>query len=227
MLAAITAIAFPPYQTAAKADDGATLSGSVFLVSGSSGVQNRAGSFRNAYGRSRVQKSENSSSRGISTLIWIETKEAPKREIRNEPIILDQKNQEFAPHILPLIAGETVRIRNSDPVYHNVFSLSKIKKFDVGRRPKGDYKDVTFSEPGLVDVFCDIHSHMHALIVVMPKSTQHWVERNGSGDFRFENLQPGNYTVHATALGYEMETVDITIEAGSSSVELPVIRLEP
>lgn len=203
------------------------LTGSVRLSAGSTVQRNIGGGYQNAYGRQNTQSSGVSESNSeTQVLIWLEQSTENQPEPRLEPVVLDQKNHRFEPRLIPIIAGETVRIKNSDPVYHNVFSLSDTKKFDVGRRPQGDYKDVTFNEPGLVDVFCDIHSDMHALIVVMPRSTTTWTSRRGSGEFKFENLEVGTYRMHATALGYNSHTQTINIENSQQSIELSAIRLE-
>ena len=77
---------------------------------------------------------------------------------------LDQRNETFVPHVLAIVAGTTVDFPNSDETYHNVFSLSSTKPFDLGRYAAGHSKSIRFDRPGIVRVFCDIHSHMLSLI---------------------------------------------------------------
>ena len=79
---------------------------------------------------------------------------------------MDQRNETFVPHVLAIVAGTTVDFPNSDQTYHNVFSLSKTRSFDLGRYAVGRSKSVRFDRPGIVRVFCDIHSHMSAFILV-------------------------------------------------------------
>src|SRR5690349_3523148 len=79
---------------------------------------------------------------------------------------MDQKDETFVPHIMAIVAGTTVDFPNNDHTYHNVFSLSKTKTFDLGRYAVGRSKSVRFDRPGIVRVFCDIHSHMSAFILV-------------------------------------------------------------
>ena len=79
---------------------------------------------------------------------------------------MDQRNETFVPHVLAIVAGTTVDFPNNDQTYHNVFSLSKTKSFDLGRYAVGRSKSVRFDRPGIVRVFCDIHSHMSAFILV-------------------------------------------------------------
>jgi plastocyanin len=77
---------------------------------------------------------------------------------------LDQRNQTFVPWVLAIPVGTTVDFPNSDSTFHNVFSLSKARRFDLGRYPKGATRSVRFDRPGVVRVFCEIHSHMNAYV---------------------------------------------------------------
>ena len=79
---------------------------------------------------------------------------------------MDQRNETFVPHLLAVPAGTVVDFPNNDSTYHNVFSLSKAKRFDLGRYARGRSKAVRFDTPGIVRVFCDIHSHMSAFVLV-------------------------------------------------------------
>ena len=72
----------------------------------------------------------------------------------------------FVPHVLAVMVGTMVDFPNSDMTYHNVFSLSQAKRFDLGRYAAGKSKSVRFDRPGVVRVFCDIHSHMNAFVLV-------------------------------------------------------------
>ena len=76
--------------------------------------------------------------------------------------------QKFVPRILAIVAGQAVEFHNSDNVYHNIFSYSPPKKFDLGRYPKGKSRSVTFVKAGAVQVYCDIHSDMRADIIIAP-----------------------------------------------------------
>lgn len=102
-----------------------------------------------------------------------------------------QKDQSFYPEVLPITVGTTVDFPNLDPVFHNVFSYSKAKKFDLGRYPKGHSKSVTFDTPGLVKVFCEIHSTMRAHILVLEQPYYAIVAPDGS--FRIPDVPAGDY----------------------------------
>lgn len=165
-----------------------------------------------------------STSHGI--LIWLEDKnqEAEYENRETNIQVLDQINKRFYPRLMAVKVGEFVRIKNSDPVYHNVFSLSKVKRFDVGRRSPKDYEDVYFDKAGIVDVFCDIHSDMHAVIRVLPKYTLQWKKMEGSGTFRFENVPEGEYVLRFYTMGDRNESMDIEV-AGENKLTVDTIRL--
>lgn len=146
-----------------------------------------------------------------SALVVLSGIGTPDTDTQASPVILDQKDQRFSPNLLPVQLNDKVRIRNSDPVYHNVFSLSSTKKFDVGRRPKGEYLDVIFDKPGVVDVFCDIHSNMHAVIYVLPANAVSWVKVKSGEVFNLSKVPPGNYELTIFANGYEEQVLRIQV----------------
>ena len=80
---------------------------------------------------------------------------------------LRQHDERFLPHVLPVVRGTTVAFPNDDPLFHNVFSLSRAKSFDLGRYAQGSARSVTFDRSGIVQVFCHIHSDMSAVALVL------------------------------------------------------------
>jgi plastocyanin len=110
-----------------------------------------------------------------------------------QPVRLAQKNQAFVPRVLAVAVGTTVDFPNLDPIYHNVFSVSPVKRFDLGKYPKGQSKRVTFGKPGLVNVFCDIHSNMEAFVMVLPHHA--FAQPAESGSFALPELSGGRYTL--------------------------------
>ena len=109
------------------------------------------------------------------------------------PPRLAQKDQMFAPRVVAIAAGGAVDFPNQDPIYHNVFSVSPAKRFDLGKYPRGSSRSVVFQKPGIVNVFCDIHSDMSAFIVVVPKSA--WARPAADGHYAIKGLPAGRYTL--------------------------------
>lgn len=108
--------------------------------------------------------------------------------------ILEQEGLQFRPALLPIMVGTTVSFPNLDETYHNVFSYSKAKAFDLGRYlDEEKIPRVTFEEPGVVSVFCEIHNHMRATILVL--DSPHFVTTDTSGSFRLEGLPAGEFTL--------------------------------
>ena len=77
-----------------------------------------------------------------------------------------QKNKQFTKDKLTIKVGDSVKFTNQDPFFHNIFSLSELKTFDLGSYPKGEFRTVTFDQPGTLDVECAIHPNMHMVIEV-------------------------------------------------------------
>jgi len=108
---------------------------------------------------------------------------------------INQIKRRFQPEVLAVPAGSTVAFPNSDPVFHNVFSLSKTKAFDLGNYPKGQSRSVLFEKPGIVLVHCHLHPNMNAVIVVTP--SRFYVQPGETGRFELSGVPPGRYTAVA------------------------------
>lgn len=194
--------------------DTGSIQGTVMLGVQQSPVQ--LGGAGNRYGRSSKENSSTSNSPEDSVLIWLVSTEEVDTSPPESSAILNQRNIEFSPSLLAIRQNETISIQNSDPVYHNVFSLSSTKKFDAGRRPKGDNIKITFEKPGVVDVFCDIHSNMHAVIYVMPSDVLTWKKAKSGNSFEFSEIPEGNYELKFYALGYKEQSIPIEVNTGET-----------
>ena len=108
---------------------------------------------------------------------------------------MTQRAERFEPHVLPVQAGSTVDFPNADGIYHNVFSLSGARTFDLGRYPRGTSKAVTFERPGIVQVFCHIHSDMSAIVMVLDSPA--FAVPDADGRYAIRDVPPGEYTLVA------------------------------
>ena len=125
---------------------------------------------------------------------------------------MNQRNETFVPHVLAIVAGTTVDFPNNDNTYHNVFSLSKARSFDLGRYAAGHSKAVRFDRPGIVRVFCEIHSHMSAYILVF--SHRYFAVTDDEGRYRIDDVPPGSYTVMAWNEATPTESQRVTVPDG-------------
>ena len=129
--------------------------------------------------------------------------------------VMDQRNETFVPHVLAITTGTTVEFPNSDRFYHNVFSLSKTRSFDLGRYATGRSKAIRFDRSGIVRVFCDIHSHMNAFILVF--SHPFFGMTDIEGRYRIDNVPPGNYNVIAWHEGVASEPKPVSVPEGGAT----------
>lgn len=135
---------------------------------------------------------------------------------------MNQKNATFIPHVLPVLKGTTVEFVNEDKTYHNVFSLSSIKKFNIGRRPTGEVVPVRFDKTGVAEIFCDIHSYMSAFIVVLDNS--YFAKPDARGFFKIENIPPGAYTMKVWHERLHCDDESVTVTAGGTTTVHPVLE---
>src|ERR1700730_9254855 len=109
---------------------------------------------------------------------------------------MSQKNAMFEPELLPIQVGTAVDFPNLDDTYHNVFSYSKTKRFDLGRYRKEEKPaTVVFDKPGVITVHCEIHDRMRRTILVL--ETPYFQKSDTSGRYRIDHLPPGRYTLRA------------------------------
>ncbi len=126
-----------------------------------------------------------------------------------------QKNTQFSIKLLVIGTGDSVAFPNNDHVSHNVFSLSRTKKFDFGIYPPGSDRTVQFQEPGLVDVFCNIHQEMHATIAVVP--SDYYAASDKQGAFRIADVPAGKYTAVVWRKGKEVRRQAVVVVAGTDA----------
>ncbi len=152
------------------------------------------------------------------SVVYLETAPQPAfAEPQPRRATLDQRNETFVPYVLALTVGSTVDFPNSDRTYHNVFSLSKTKRFDLGRYPRGQSRSVRFDQPGVVRVFCEIHSHMSAWILVF--AHPYFATTDVEGRYHIDGVPPGSYTLVAWNDGAVRARREVRVAAEGETVD--------
>jgi plastocyanin len=129
---------------------------------------------------------------------------------------VQQLDRRFMPDLVVVPVGSSVSFPNMDPIFHNIYSLSRPKSFDLGNYDKGETRKVTFPKAGIVEVYCHLHPNMAATIIVTPNR---WYARpDRSGQFRIPHVPPGQYTVVAWHKSAGFFRKSIVVEEGRDSV---------
>jgi plastocyanin len=130
---------------------------------------------------------------------------------REQVVKTTQKDANFEPHVLPVVVGTTVRWPNEDDIFHNVFSMSDAKEFDLGYYKKDKVPEVVFDRVGRVDVFCAIHSKMHCIVLVLPNPF--FAKADDRGRFTIKDLPAGTYKVKAWHERLPAQTREVVVPA--------------
>jgi plastocyanin len=139
-------------------------------------------------------------------------KEPPSTDVTQ----VAQKDKKFVPDLVAITVGEHITFPNNDAFLHNVFSQSNARKFDLGSFRRGDAKDKDFPDPGVVDVYCNIHPEMAATILVLPNRRH--THRKPDGSYVIEGVPAGNWTVFAYTRRTTKPTMaPVTVVAGQDA----------
>lgn len=125
-----------------------------------------------------------------------------------------QQDTAFAPAAVFVPVGGTVDFPNADPFFHNVFSYSSSKRFDLGRYPQGQAKSVSFEEPGVVSVLCEVHDKMRGVILVTENRHHAVVAEDGS--YRIDGLPAGEHRVVFWSVDHEAEEHIVSVRPGQT-----------
>lgn len=139
---------------------------------------------------------------------------APARP-RATPPSMAQHDTAFVPGVLVVPVGTAVEFPNEDPFFHNVFSYSGPKRFDLGRYPRGESKTVQFDEPGVVNVYCEVHESMRAAIIVVENPFHATVGADGA--FRITGVPPGRYRLVAWHADHGTDEAEVEVRAGGTA----------
>lgn len=133
--------------------------------------------------------------------------------------LIDQKNMQFHPHVLPVLVGTTVDFLNSDDVLHNVFSPDKCSdKFNLGSWPKGQTRSYTFKNPGCTPtLLCNVHPEMQGNVVVL--ETPYYAVTSADGKYEIKNVPAGKYTLKIWHEKLHGDTKEVTVPDKGSVTE--------
>lgn len=137
-------------------------------------------------------------------------------------VLMDQKSLRFVPHVLPIQVGTTVEFANSDPLAHNVFSISSTKRFNLGLYGRGTSRRVKFDQPGVVQLLCNVHQEMSAFIVVV--KSPYFARTAADGSFRIDNLPAGRHRVRIWHEAMDERSYDVVVAA--AGITKKTIRLD-
>jgi plastocyanin len=146
-------------------------------------------------GRIVILEKDNKPSPDLSdAVLYLEAPAAVTTAARPVTVEIAITDKTYAPHVVVVPLGSTVRFPNHDPFNHNVFSVSEPNTFDLGLYGRGEAKSYTFTHPGLVRVYCNVHPRMVAYVLVM--ENRYYAQPGNDGSFAIDNVPPGRYRLH-------------------------------
>jgi plastocyanin len=176
-----------------------------------------------AYPSRQVNRKTPSAAEIANVVVFV--KDAPIEQVL--PVThssIAQADEAFVPRVTAITRASTVEFPNFDPFFHNVFSLSRGATFDLGRFRKGEKRERTFMQAGVIKVYCHIHSEMAATIMVFDHRLYTTPSLNGT--FAIDAVPPGTYRLSAWHERIGETTKTIQVVAGESAgveFSLPVV----
>jgi plastocyanin len=143
-------------------------------------------------------------------VVWLDAPSAPRP--RERRFVVHQRNMEFVPRVLVAPVGSTVDLPNDDRIFHNVFSFTNGKPFDLGLYPTGASKPIRLDRAAVNRLYCNIHPHMAAYIVAV--DSPYYASSDKTGNFSIADVPPGRYTYHAWRSGADTLSATITVGDG-------------
>lgn len=152
--------------------------------------------------------------RADNAVVWLE---GPKTRAPDSPVVVNQAKKKFRPRVLPVVRGQVVHFMNQDRLEHNVFSRSGAQGFDLGRYPKGEYRPVTFDEPGAFKIYCDIHKAM--ILDVLVLENRYFAVTDEDGVFAIPGVPPGSYQLRVWHVFGGSHTRELPVSADTVALE--------
>ena len=144
------------------------------------------------------------------TLVWLDPVGGKPLKRTGSTFTMTTRSKTFLPHVVAVPAGSTVNFPNEDPIAHNLFSLTPGNTFDLGLYRRGPGKPHTFATPGVVNIYCNVHPNMSAVVHVM--STPYYGFTDANGNYSFD-VPPGKYRVTAWNEQGGMVAADLNVGA--------------
>lgn len=173
-------------------------------------------------------------------LVYLSKAPPATEDLSKAKFVMDQRNLEFVPQVLPILVGATVDFPNNDKVDHNVFSMSRTKKFNLGSYTAGESKSVVFDKPGIVELRCDVHAEMAAYILVMKNPYFAVTDKQGqfeipdsshleqTGLTGVKDLAPGKYFIKSWHQKLKSRKQAVVVpENGDVTIQLDLTRGTP
>ena len=155
------------------------------------------------------------------TLVWLEPIATRVSQRAPQTATMTTRNKMLMPHILAIPVGSTVQFPNEDPISHNLFSLSSGNSFDLGLYRRGAGKTEKFDAPGVVNVYCNVHPNMSAVIHVM--STPYYTFADANGHYAFD-VPPGRYRL--VAWNEQGGTTTTTVDVNATGVAMAALTID-
>ena len=146
---------------------------------------------------------------GAVVVVWVEG--IRRFQVPHNRPSISQIGTKFSPGLLVVVAGQTVEMPNDDNVAHNIFSYSPAKQFNLGIYPKGESRTVTFTKPGVVDLFCSIHRRMNGKLIIVPNP--YFAQTAGGDSYRIAAVPAGRYVVKLWTEGMGELSKVVTVPA--------------
>ena len=150
-------------------------------------------------------------------VIFVEDIEGPF-PAPEQPVVMEQKELRFVPHVLVILAGTTVEFPNNDPLAHNVFSISEAKRFNLGLYSRGTIRRLKFEKPGVVELLCNVHMEMSGFIVVV--NNPYFAQTGPDGTFRIKGVPAGRHRLRCWHERFPAQERTVPVpESGSVTVD--------
>ena len=151
-------------------------------------------------------------------IVWLEKSGLTYPQTRvGEVVKIQQSGYQFRPSVIAVQKGASAEFPNKDDEFHNVFSYSKIRRFDLGRFRKDEPSPrITFDKPGLVKIYCEIHQHMRCRVLVL--ETPWFAVTDTEGQFKISGIPPGEYEIKALLPSEKRIESKVTVTQGKTTL---------